>query len=147
MNEGTGIASGSKRKIKDDNVSQKNPRNTEDTKFPVIRKTARVKPTAEKLAQPRTMALIYYPNEPLGYRFRLRAISVVENWNSVLKKSGILNYPLSDSMRLNGYVKKHTSDDFFLIFATLREYFIYSHVNGIEQFLWVTCSMHFVLWH
>ena len=97
-------------------------KNWPDSRFPVIRKTARVKPTAEKLSQQRTMAIVYYPGEPIGFRFRLRSIGVVETWSTLLKTSGILNYPLTDSMRMNGYIKKQSSGDTFLIFATLSKF-------------------------
>ena len=73
--------------------------------FPVIRKTGKLKPSPSKFLKPRTWAFIYYPWEDLGYRFKLRNISVVENWNTTLKTSGVLNYPLTDQMRMQGYME------------------------------------------
>ena len=91
------------------------------TAFPVIRKTAKVKPPAAKFLQPRTWAMIYYPWENLGYRFKLRNVSVVENWNTTLKQSGVLNYPLTDQMRMQLYMRRHSGTEVFLIFCTLSK--------------------------
>ena len=40
--------------------------------FPVIKKTGKVKADTHKLLEPRTMVIIYLPDETLGYRFRQR---------------------------------------------------------------------------
>ena len=89
--------------------------------FPTLRKTAKVKPDATKLMRARTMGIIYYPSEPLGFRFRLRNLSSVEGWNATLKASGCLNYPLTQSARLQGYTRKKSPSEVFLVFATLRK--------------------------
>ena len=89
--------------------------------FPTLRKTSKVKPDASKLMRSRTMVIIYYPSEPLGFRFKLRNLTSVEGWNSTLKASGCLNYPLTQSARLQGYTRKKSTSEVFLVFATLRK--------------------------
>ena len=93
--------------------------------FSVIRKVAKVKPPEDKLMKSRSMGIVYFPEEPLGYRFRLRALEKVESWNETLKRSGILNYPLTQPMRLRLHHKKDKKEsitDVFLVLATLREF-------------------------
>ena len=103
------------------------------TLFPVIRKSATAKPKAEQLMRSRSMAIVYFPTDGLGYRFRLRTVAVVEQWNSILKQSGILHYPLTDTMRLHGYAKRQDPADIFLIFCTLRELIMY-HFLRVSAF-------------
>lgn len=91
--------------------------------FNIIRKVSKAKAAEHNLLRPRTMCVVYYPEEALGYRFRLRCITQVQSWNATLKNSGVLNYPLTDPMRLRMYHKKSTMT-VFLVFATLSEYFI-----------------------
>ena len=89
--------------------------------FKIIRKTARMKPETHKLMQARTLAIVYKPMEALGFRYRVRNIQVVESWNKGLKNSGILNFPLSQTQRMHGHLKRDSPDEPFLVFATLRK--------------------------
>ena len=89
--------------------------------FNIIRKVSKAKADEHNLMRARTMCIIYYPEEAIGYRFRLRCLSQVQSWNSTLKKSGVLNYPMTQPMRLRGYHKNSTLT-VFLVFATLSQY-------------------------
>ena len=90
------------------------------TKFVTIRKISRLKQDASKLMAARTAAFVYYPAEPVGFRFRLRRIEVIQAWNKTLKTTGILQYPLSQSQRLSLFMKAE-SEEIFLVFATLSK--------------------------
>ena len=95
--------------------------------FSVIRKVAKVKPPEDALMKQRSMAITYFPVEPLGYRFRLRSLDKVQGWNDALRRSGVLNYPLTEPMRFRIHDKKDADTEVFMVFATLRK--LYERVH------------------